>query len=255
VTRAVQALRQGDMRGRFATLAAIVAAAGVLVASSQALAATGPIQKTCGKAWEGNSQQSEACVMLWWDESTQRVSARCTVEYGFFGVATYVYWCELQQRKGKTTETLEAFFPGETDTSTANQVYTYSTPGVQPVLKDTYSANFASKPSLGSNSTGPEVQLATPFVHALPFITGIAPNSGSISGDTTMTITGAGFALGTTATVFKFGSTVSTSVNCTSSNECIVVAPAHKKGNVDVKATVNKVTSAKNRPADQFTYA
>jgi len=34
-----------------------------------------------------------------------------------------------------------------------------------------------------------------------------------------------------------------------------VVAPAHKKGKVDVKATVDEVTSTKSRPAYQFTYA
>jgi alpha-tubulin suppressor-like RCC1 family protein len=87
----------------------------------------------------------------------------------------------------------------------------------------------------------------------LPTVTGLSPNTGSTAGGTSVTVTGAGFALGTTATKFKFGKTKATSVNCTSSTECSVVAPAHAAGTVDVRATVNKVTSAKT-PADQFTY-
>jgi hypothetical protein len=69
-----------------------------------------------------------------------------------------------------------------------------------------------------------------------------------------VTVTGTGFALGKTATVIKFGAKKGASVNCTSSTTCTVVAPAHEVGTVDVKATVNKVSSAKNAPADQFTY-
>ena len=33
------------------------------------------------------------------------------------------------------------------------------------------------------------------------------------------------------------------------------VSPPHAAGTVDVKATVNKAASAKNAPADQFTYS
>ena len=87
----------------------------------------------------------------------------------------------------------------------------------------------------------------------VPTVTGLSPNTGSTAGGTSVTITGAGFAPGKTATVFKFGTTKGTSVNCTSTTECIVVAPAHAVGKVDVKATVNKVSSPKE-PADQFTY-
>jgi hypothetical protein len=88
----------------------------------------------------------------------------------------------------------------------------------------------------------------------LPAVTNVSPNTGSKAGGTSVTITGAGFALGKTATKLKFGTTLSKSVNCTSTTECTAVAPAHAIGTVDVKATVNKLSSAKNAPADQFTY-
>jgi hypothetical protein len=87
-----------------------------------------------------------------------------------------------------------------------------------------------------------------------PTITSVSPNSGATTGATTVAITGAGFALGTTATKFKFGTTLSKSVNCTSTTECTAVTPAHAAGTVDVHAVVNKVTSPKNAPVDQFTY-
>jgi hypothetical protein len=88
----------------------------------------------------------------------------------------------------------------------------------------------------------------------LPTVTGLSPTSGTSAGGTAVTVTGAGFALGKVATVLKFGTKKGTAVNCTSSTTCTVVSPAHEVGNVDVKATVNKVSSAKNAPADQFTY-
>jgi hypothetical protein len=89
----------------------------------------------------------------------------------------------------------------------------------------------------------------------LPTLTGISPSSGSTAGGASVTVTGAGFALGKTATVFKFGAAKAASVECTSATECTVVSPPHAAGVVDVKATVNKVTSATSRPADEFTYS
>jgi hypothetical protein len=68
-----------------------------------------------------------------------------------------------------------------------------------------------------------------------------------------VTVRGGGFELGS-VTAFKFGTVKGTGVNCSSSTECTVVAPAHASGTVDVTATVNKAVSPKSG-ADQFTYA
>jgi alpha-tubulin suppressor-like RCC1 family protein len=88
-----------------------------------------------------------------------------------------------------------------------------------------------------------------------PTVTGVSPDAGSKAGGATVTITGAGFAVGASATTFKFGSTKAKVVECTSSTECTVLVPAHPAATVDVTATVNKLTSAKNPLADQFTYS
>ena len=87
-----------------------------------------------------------------------------------------------------------------------------------------------------------------------PTVTNVSPTSGPTTGGTSVTVTGTGFALGTTATRFRFGKTLATAVNCGTTTTCTAVAPAHESAIVDVKAGVNKVVSAKNPPADQFAY-
>ena len=87
-------------------------------------------------------------------------------------------------------------------------------------------------------------------------ITNLTPSGGSSAGGTSVTVTGNGFALGTTETTFKFGSAAATSVNCTSSTTCTVVAPAHAAGTVDVTAKVSGIEEiTKKVPADRFTYS
>jgi alpha-tubulin suppressor-like RCC1 family protein len=87
-----------------------------------------------------------------------------------------------------------------------------------------------------------------------PTVTGLSPSSGPEAGGTTVTITGSGFVVGTTGTNFAFGGKRASSVQCSSTTTCTAVSPAHAPGKVDVLATVNKVSSAVNRPGDQFTY-
>jgi hypothetical protein len=93
------------------------------------------------------------------------------------------------------------------------------------------------------------------FKYEAPTVTGVSPNTGSKTGGTSVTVTGSGFALGTTATTFKFGTVLAMSVDCISTTSCTVVAPAHKAGTVDLKATVATSSSKANPPADQFTYS
>ena len=90
-----------------------------------------------------------------------------------------------------------------------------------------------------------------------PTITNLAPNTGSTAGGTSVTVTGTGFALGTSATRFQFEKTPASSVECSSTTTCTVVAPAHKAGTVTVKATVvgsGVVKATAPTPADLFTY-
>ena len=68
-----------------------------------------------------------------------------------------------------------------------------------------------------------------------------------------MTITGAGFALGT-ATSFKFGKAKATTLECASTTTCTVSAPAGAAGTVDVIATAGSVAGQANPPGDQYTY-
>ncbi|MCW3067460.1 MAG: hypothetical protein JWL67_85, partial [Solirubrobacterales bacterium] len=87
-----------------------------------------------------------------------------------------------------------------------------------------------------------------------PSIKTVSPKSGPAAGGTKVTVTGAGFARGATGTTFTFGTVPASAVNCTSTTSCTLVAPAHRAGTVDVKATVESVTSRRSPAFDQFTY-
>jgi hypothetical protein len=104
--------------------------------------------------------------------------------------------------------------------------------------------------------TGPDgtsaATIADRFTY-LPTVTAVSPGSGSSAGGNTVTVSGSGFAIGATGTVFKFASTKAASVNCPSSVECTVVAPPHAAGSVDVRGTVGTLTTAKTA-ADVYRY-
>jgi hypothetical protein len=72
----------------------------------------------------------------------------------------------------------------------------------------------------------------------VPSIGGISPGSGPAAGGTSVTITGAGFAPGSSGTAVEFTRTFSGSVTCSSTSECTAVSPAHKKGKAKVTAIV-----------------
>jgi hypothetical protein len=86
----------------------------------------------------------------------------------------------------------------------------------------------------------------------LPTVTALSPAEGPAG--LKVTVTGTGFATVTGATIIKFGNAKATEVECASSTSCKATAPVHAPGTVDVKATVNKATSFKNVPGDQFVY-
>jgi hypothetical protein len=79
----------------------------------------------------------------------------------------------------------------------------------------------------------------------LPVVTAVNPSAGSTGGGTTVTVHGAGFALGS-GTSFTFGTYLAPTSNCISTSECQVtsptVPPANK--NVNVKAIVNGLKSS-----------
>ncbi len=88
-----------------------------------------------------------------------------------------------------------------------------------------------------------------------PVVEAVSPNAGSTSGGASVTVTGAGFALGATATTFKFGTRKATGVSCSSSTTCTMTSPSGAAGTINVTATVAKETSPANPPGDDFTYS
>jgi len=135
--------------------------------------------------------------------------------------------------------------------------------GVSALFKVTSSTSIEATSPPGSVGAV-EIQVTTPggtsatstkdrFSYT-PTVEAVAPNGGPVAGKTSVTVTGTGFALGSTATTFRFGLAKATEVNCTSSTSCTMTSPAGSAGTVNVVATVNKVKSPVN-PGDGYTYS
>jgi alpha-tubulin suppressor-like RCC1 family protein len=103
-----------------------------------------------------------------------------------------------------------------------------------------------------TNTAGASAATSANAYRYTPTVTSVSPNSGTVAGGVSVTISGEGFAPG--ATAFAFGTAKAKTVECTSATTCQVTTPPHVAGTVDVIATVNKSPSPKNPPGDQFTF-
>jgi len=101
------------------------------------------------------------------------------------------------------------------------------------------------------NGTSPHASKAE-FKYANPIVTGVSPNEGPAAGGATVTVTGSGFALGSSTGIF-FKKTPGKSVSCASTEECTVTTPAGS-GKVDVIAEAAGKKSKKNPGPDSYEY-
>ncbi|RFC01235.1 autotransporter outer membrane beta-barrel domain-containing protein, partial [Klebsiella michiganensis] len=83
-----------------------------------------------------------------------------------------------------------------------------------------------------------------------PTVTGIAPNTGTTGGGTSVNISGTNF---TVATAVKFGATNATNFTVNSATQITATSPAGSTGVVDVTVTNGGGTSTTSA-ADRFTY-
>jgi hypothetical protein len=88
------------------------------------------------------------------------------------------------------------------------------------------------------------------YVAPAPAVTAVAPGGGPIAGGTTVTVTGSGFAPGSTV---AFGTTAGTVVDVLSPTSLTVVAPARAAGQVHVRVSGPSGTSAVTAPG-AYTY-
>jgi hypothetical protein len=89
------------------------------------------------------------------------------------------------------------------------------------------------------------------FTYA-PEITNVGPNQGPLDAGTSVTVTG--LALSDSLS-FVFGTTAATSVKCSSSTSCTMIAPAHAAGTVDILAnTPWGYANSTPNPKDRYTY-
>jgi hypothetical protein len=85
---------------------------------------------------------------------------------------------------------------------------------------------------------------------AAPTVTAVNPNAGPLSGNTTVTLTGAGF---TSATAVMFGATPASSFVVNSDTSITAMSPAEAAGRVNITVTAAGGTSATSN-ANRFTY-
>lgn len=145
---------------------------------------------------------------------------------------------------------------------TAASSVVFGSAGAAPfTVNSPTSITAVAPPSVGAtvdvrvtNSAGTSAVTSKDHFKYLAFVESLTPSAGSTVGGTSVTVTGSGFALGSTATTFKFGTTKAKAAQCTSSSTCVVTAPAHAAETVDVVPTVNKTLGAINAPSDRFTF-
>ncbi len=108
----------------------------------------------------------------------------------------------------------------------------------------------------GTTAVSPKFQ----FKYGNPTVTKVTPSKGPYAGGTTVTVSGSGFAIGS-STELLFEKVAGTGVNCSSTSECTVTSPpASGKikpatgGGVNVIAVVGKAKSKKTPPGDEFVY-
>lgn len=91
-----------------------------------------------------------------------------------------------------------------------------------------------------------------------PTVATVSPGTGPTAGGTPVTITGTGFAVGSTGTEVLFGKALATSVECTSDTTCTAVSPpATKPSTAYLKVTVTSGSEAlhsKKNPTAKFVY-
>jgi lactoylglutathione lyase len=77
-------------------------------------------------------------------------------------------------------------------------------------------------------------------------VTNVSPRTGPQAGGTSLVVTGTGFALTGSGTLFSFGSRPVGPVRCSSSTTCTVASRAHSAGAVDVRVSVSGKRSRKS---------
>jgi alpha-tubulin suppressor-like RCC1 family protein len=105
-----------------------------------------------------------------------------------------------------------------------------------------------------TTASGTSALVAADRFNYAPSVSAISPNRAPVTGHVEVTISGSGFALGASATIIKFATKRAGSVNCSSSTTCTAIVPAHEAGTIEVRVTVNKVTSPLAPSGDSFTY-
>ena len=92
------------------------------------------------------------------------------------------------------------------------------------------------------------------FTYERPTIVSLAPASGPTTGGTEVIVRGSGFVPGTSGTTFRFGKGTAAMVDCASTSECEVTAPAASKATKAVVSAISAGKKSKRAAGSEFTY-
>jgi hypothetical protein len=101
------------------------------------------------------------------------------------------------------------------------------------------------------SSTLVETSVPGTYTYAVPVVTGVSPNSGSVLGGTNITITGTGF---TGATSVTFDGTAALNVVVLNDTTITATSPTIPAGGTDDVVVTNPAGTSATSSADQFTY-
>ncbi|HTY96123.1 MAG TPA: IPT/TIG domain-containing protein [Solirubrobacteraceae bacterium] len=150
---------------------------------------------------------------------------------------------------GKHFEEVSAVYFGFTEATIkavrTTEIEVISPPGVGKVDVTVWTTN-------GTSATGPKDL----YSYGKPIITSISPDEAPVAGGTEVTVKGSGFEVGQHGTEFKFGKAVATSVECTTSTTCVVIAPPAgiKKKQPELHPTVAAYVNKGKSNKEPFTY-
>jgi hypothetical protein len=87
-----------------------------------------------------------------------------------------------------------------------------------------------------------------------PEVIGVSPQTGPVTGGTSVTISGHGFAAGIGKTEFLFGKVLATSVECASEASCTALTPPASKPSTAFVKTGGVPARSKKNPEAKFEY-
>lgn len=206
---------------------------------------------TWGGAWSGgwSGMGTLAADYAWLYNDGWGVSRAATSNYKCTSATSKGCWAHRDELLGKTDYSVPNGVTWGVGLHCATCVV-----GAGSAKSDASTTLLVAKPQVPDSRLHLTFTWAGELLATQPRVAAISPNSGTTSGGTAVTITGANFSTTPGAATVDFGSTPATGVSCTSTTSCTAISPPSWVGTVNITATVGS-TATQVTNGDRFTYA